>query len=65
LEKRVEMARHRRAGTRRADDNISVFKDFDKSLRQFAGLFSVTRVESRLAAAGLPFVENHFATDAL
>jgi hypothetical protein len=55
---------HRRARAGRADDGIApgIFKDFYESLGQRARFPSVSGIEGGLPAAGLPFVEDDFAS---
>jgi hypothetical protein len=62
----MKVMRHRRAGTRWADNRFasSLFKDFDETFGEPAGFRSVTGVESWLPATRLPFVERDFAASA-
>ena len=63
-EQLVKVMHHRRARARRADDGVAagLFKDRNETLGQGARFASISGVESGLAAARLPLVEDDFAT---
>ena len=61
----MKMLDHRRAGARRTNYRVGVrlLEDLDKAFGEFLCFLSVTGIERRLAAAGLPFVKDNLASD--